>query len=187
MKCIAYTRPGGGLSVIHPQEGGRLAKLLVKDGQAHTIDPPQPVDTVFGEWPAEGVDYIEWAETEDQFVARVGLKDLPPDTPDAKVLDQSDLPDRTFRNAWKDYGDSIGIDMAAAREIHKEKLRQLRAPKLAALDIEYQRADENGDAVKKADIAAQKRALRDVTRLPEIDAAQTPEELKAVMPESLKS
>ena len=36
----------------------------------------------------------------------------------------------------------FGIDMAKAREIHKTNIRQARAPKLAELDIEFQKAQE---------------------------------------------
>ena len=58
--------------------------------------------------------------------------------------------------------------------------------KLAALDVEYQHADERGDVAEKARIAAKKQALRDVTADPAIEAAQTPEALKAVWPDILK-
>ena len=36
----------------------------------------------------------------------------------------------------------FGIDMAKAREIHKEKIRTARTPKLVELDIEFQKAQE---------------------------------------------
>ena len=36
----------------------------------------------------------------------------------------------------------FGIDMAKAKEIHKNKIRQARTPKLAELDIEFQKAQE---------------------------------------------
>jgi hypothetical protein len=101
---------------------------------------------------------------------------------------RSDIPsDRTFRNAWKAEGQKIGHDMEKCRAIHRENLRALRAPKLAALDVEYQRADEGGDNEKKKDIAKRKQALRDVTADPAIVAAKTPDELKAAIPHALQS
>lgn len=101
-------------------------------------------------------------------------------------IEPSDVPkDRTFREAWRDTG-KIEIDMPSARNIHRERLRALRAPKLAALDVEYQRADEAGNAANKKAIAARKQALRDVTKDPAIDAAATPEELAAIIPAALK-
>lgn len=80
----------------------------------------------------------------------------------------------------------ITVDMAKARDIQRDRIREMRAPVLAELDIAYQRADEQGDAEAKADIAARKQALRDATKDPAIDAAKTPEELKAVIPDALK-
>jgi hypothetical protein len=94
--------------------------------------------------------------------------------------------DRTFRNAWVLADCRIAVNMDKARDIHRERLRTLRAPMLAALDIDYQRADEAGNAGRKRAIATRKQALRDVTADPAIDAAQTPDELKAVLPAILK-
>lgn len=103
------------------------------------------------------------------------------------VVDESEIPvDRTFRNAWKADCGKITHDMDKCREIHKSKLRELRAPKLSALDVEYMRALELGDSVKMQSIAAQKQALRDVTKAPELTAAKTPDELKAAIPAILK-
>lgn len=88
--------------------------------------------------------------------------------------------DRTFRSAWQFSGNAIEVDMVKARDIHRENLRRERAPRLLALDVAVIRADEEGDALAKADAVARKRALRDVTSDERIEAAQTPEELKAL-------
>jgi hypothetical protein len=56
-------------------------------------------------------------------------------------------------------------------------IRAERAPKLEALDVEFMRAVEAGDAEKQAEIAAKKQALRDATDNPAITAATTPGEL----------
>lgn len=104
-----------------------------------------------------------------------------------RPLDIAEIPsNRTFRNAWRDYGDKLDVDMPAARDIWRDTLRKLREPRLAALDIAYQRADERGDSSLKAEIAAEKQALRDVTDDPAIEAAQTPEELMTVIPTVLQ-
>lgn len=81
----------------------------------------------------------------------------------------------------------ITINMGKAREIQRDRLRAMRVPLLNALDVEYQRADEQGDMVAKAAIAAKKQILRDVTKDPAIDAAETPEELAVVIPDILKA
>ena len=39
----------------------------------------------------------------------------------------------------------FGIDMAKAREIHKTNIRNARTPKLAELDIEFQKAQWKTD------------------------------------------
>lgn len=94
--------------------------------------------------------------------------------------------DRTYRNAWKDDGrDKPGHDMAKARNVHREHLRNARAPRLDELDIDYQRADEQSDQGWKRDVVARKQKLRDVTDHPDIEAAQTIEELRALTLEEL--
>jgi hypothetical protein len=91
--------------------------------------------------------------------------------------------DRTFRGAWAFNGAAVEIDMAAARGIHRDNLRAERAPKLAALDVAYMKAlEQSGDT---AAIAAQKQALRDVTGDARIEAAATPDALKALTLDAL--
>jgi len=105
----------------------------------------------------------------------------------AVVVDDSIIPrDRTFRNAWKLEGGSIAHDMEKCREIHRSRMRLAREPLFAALDIEFMRANETGEAVKRLAVVKKKQELRDVTADPRIEAAKTPEELKAVWPECLK-
>lgn len=95
------------------------------------------------------------------------------------------LTDRTYRNAWASTSGKDGIthDMPKARELHREILRRARAPMLEALDVEYLRAQETGDPAKVAAVALRKQTLRDVTKLPAIEAAQTVEELKRIVME----
>jgi hypothetical protein len=90
--------------------------------------------------------------------------------------------DRSYRDAWTDQGDRIGHDMGKARAIHRDKLRAARAPLLAALDVDYAKADEAGNQAEKRRVAAEKQRLRDITADPRIDAAATIDELKGVIP-----
>jgi len=76
----------------------------------------------------------------------------------------------------------IIINLNKAREIHKDKMREARAPKLAALDVAFMRAVEQADTAKQAEIAAEKQALRDVTKDPDIAAASDVDALKAAWP-----
>ena len=67
--------------------------------------------------------------------------------------------------------------MAKAKEIHKAKIRIARKPKLAELDIEFQKALETSSDT--AAIVSKKQALRDAPANTAIDAATTEAELKA--------
>jgi hypothetical protein len=91
----------------------------------------------------------------------------------------AELPgDRDYRNAWALDGDKIVIDLERAKDLHRAKLREARAPRMAELDVQFMRALEQGKGT--AAIAEQKQSLRDVTKADAINAAQTIEELKAV-------
>ena len=73
----------------------------------------------------------------------------------------------------------INVNMQKARDIHREKVRQARKPLLEARDIAFMRAVEAGDTDAQATVAAEKQALRDATSAAAIDAATTPDALKA--------
>ena len=53
----------------------------------------------------------------------------------------------------------IGINTATAKEIHKKYMRDTRTPLLAALDVDYQRAQET--SASTTTIVSKKQALRD--------------------------
>ena len=86
--------------------------------------------------------------------------------------------DRTFRGAWSFNGDAVEVDMAAARDIHKDNLRAERKPRLDALDVDFMQALEAGNSTTQ--IAADKQTLRDITDDARIAAATTPDALKAL-------
>ena len=71
----------------------------------------------------------------------------------------------------------FGVDMAKAREIHKNNIRRAREPKLAELDVEFQKALETGAST--TDIVAKKQALRDAPADSGITAASDTDALKA--------
>ena len=71
----------------------------------------------------------------------------------------------------------FGIDMTKAREIHKNKIREARTPKLAELDIEFQKALET--SADTSAIVAKKQALRDAPADSGIAAASDTDALKA--------
>ena len=71
----------------------------------------------------------------------------------------------------------FGINMDKAKEIHRNKIRKARAPKLAELDVEFQKALET--SADTTSIVSKKKALRDAPANAAIDAAKTEAELKA--------
>ena len=71
----------------------------------------------------------------------------------------------------------FGIDMAKAREIHKTNIRIAREPKLAELDVEFQKAQETGAST--TDIVAKIQELRDAPADSDIAAASDTDALKA--------
>ena len=71
----------------------------------------------------------------------------------------------------------FGIDMAKAREIHKNNIRASREILLAQLDIEFQKALETNAST--TDIVSKKQALRDAPAAVGIATASNVTELKA--------
>jgi len=72
----------------------------------------------------------------------------------------------------------ITVNMDKAKAITKARLREERAPLLAAQDVAFQRALES--SADTSAIVAEKQRLRDITSL--ADAATTLDELKAITP-----
>jgi hypothetical protein len=186
-KVIVYTQGDGRLAIVVPSEGARLASKVTVEGKEFlpTKGAAQPVDRFFRAWPISGAK-VEWAETEDQFAERISKKDAPAGSSNVTILSASDLPaDRALRGAWRYSAGACYVDMPAAREIHRDRMRVARGPLLAALDVSYICAMESADSTKAREVVAAKQALREVTADPRIDAASTPEELKAVWPDAL--
>ena len=70
----------------------------------------------------------------------------------------------------------IEIDLAKAKNLKKESLRQARKPLLEAQDVAFQRAlESNSDTTA---IVVEKQRLRDITML--CDTAESVEDLKAI-------
>jgi len=101
-----------------------------------------------------------------------------------ELIDWKELPPRReFRNAWQAEPGKVGTNMTKAREIHMGRIRTARNGKLKELDTEYQRADEDNDPALKAQIAQQKRELRDLPATFDLESAGTPEELSKLWPD----
>ena len=96
---------------------------------------------------------------------------------DKTNLSVEEIRDKDVPTGKTSYIVGFGIDMAKAREIHKTNIRNARTPKLAELDIEFQKALETGAST--TDIVAKKQALRDAPADSGIAAASDANALKA--------
>lgn len=74
----------------------------------------------------------------------------------------------------------ININMEKAKNIWRDKVRADRAPYFEQLDVDYLKATESQNVVVKTHIETKKQQLRDATEDSRIEAATTPDELKAV-------
>ncbi len=115
----------------------------------------------------------------------IAAKDVPSGI-EYKIIKKDTLPeDRTFRDAWGIEDWSVVIKIDKAKEIWKDKWRKAREPKLKALDIEFMKAIESGDALKQEETKAKKQILRDVTAT-NLSSVSSIDELKKVWPDCLK-
>ena len=87
--------------------------------------------------------------------------------------------DRHFRGAWSLSGSVISEDMDAAKEIFKDKIREVRAPLLDAEDVVYMKALETGDTDAQAASVTKKNNLRNAPAASAITNAANIAALKA--------
>ena len=108
---------------------------------------------------------------------------------DGKLISSDDLTskpsDRHFRNAWTLSGKVITEDVAAAKVIFKDKIREVRSPLLEAQDVAYMKALEDDDSSAQTTIKNKKKSLRDAPAASAIDDADTIAKLKAAWDTSL--
>ena len=120
---------------------------------------------------------------EENTIDELAQKVIPTGISTYSVVDNSIIPaDRSFRNSWVGVGigttgATIIEDITRAKELHKAKIREARADKFTALDIEYQRATET--SADTSTIVAKKQALRDAPAASGIATAANITELKA--------
>ena len=101
------------------------------------------------------------------------------------VSDATMPTDRHFRNAWSLSGTVISEDLAKAKEIFKDKIREVRKPLLEAEDVAYMKALEADDATAKEASVTKKTSLRDAPAAAAITNADTIAKLKAAWDTSL--
>ena len=86
--------------------------------------------------------------------------------------------DRNFRNAWAISDKVISEDLTKAKEIFKEKIREVRKPLLEAEDVVYMKALESSDTDAQTASINKKKALRDAPANTKIADADTIDKLK---------
>ena len=105
------------------------------------------------------------------------ITDMDGKTADAAAVSKPS--DRHFRGAGKLSGSTISEDMTKAKEIFKDKIREVRKPLLEAEDVVYMKALEADDASAKTASVNKKKALRDAPAASAINSADTIAKLKA--------
>jgi hypothetical protein len=86
---------------------------------------------------------------------------------------------RDFRGAWSLTGSVISEDLTKAKEIFKDKIREVRKPLLEEEDVAYMKALESDNADAKAASVLMKETLRNAPANAAIASATTITELKA--------
>ena len=87
--------------------------------------------------------------------------------------------DRHFRNAWTLSGTVISEDLATAKTIFKDKIREVRKPLLEAQDVLFMKALEDDNSSAQTTAKNTKKKLRDAPAASAITNADTIEKLKA--------
>jgi len=86
--------------------------------------------------------------------------------------------DRHFRDAWAISDKVISEDITKAKDVFKDKIRQVRKPLLEAEDIVYMKALEVSDSSAQTASINKKKALRDAPAASAITNADTIAKLK---------
>ena len=87
--------------------------------------------------------------------------------------------DRHFRGAWSLSGNVISEDLTKAKEIFKDKIREVRKPLLEEEDVVYMKALEADDASAKTASVTKKTNLRNAPAASAITSASSITALKA--------
>ena len=103
--------------------------------------------------------------------------------PGGVTSEQNDLDN--FFDSWVHDGTKVVVDMSRARGEQMNRIRTLRAAKLAAADIAINKAQDAGDGVAEAAERAKRQALRDLPQTFDLSGYATPETLKDAWPQEL--
>ena len=119
--------------------------------------------------------------TNDMSVEEYCLKFLNGDKNYIELSETNSL-DMFFGDALELENKQIVVNIQRAKKIWIEEFRKARKQLLVALDIEFMRAVESGDATLQGEIASKKQALREVTT---VKLPDTLEGIKSTWPNIL--
>ena len=132
---------------------------------------------IFYSRPDGGLSIVSVPVDTDAAIA-AALAKLPATASNVTTVDESVVPlDRTFRNAWRQNGVSVRVDLPIARTLVEKEIETRRRVKIRDV-LEREALGEN--------VAVEKAALRSINARLLVDAAQTPEALKLAIPDVLK-
>ena len=94
-------------------------------------------------------------------------------------------PTSSYRDAWRWVDGNIELDITAAREISKTRIRDLRNRHLLRLDDEQLIAIGKQDDARIMEIENEKQVLRDIPETIDWDNANTSYDLNHIMPVEL--
>lgn len=97
----------------------------------------------------------------------------------------SEPSNRLFRDAWSLSGTVISEDLDTAKDIFRDKVREIRKPLLEAEDVVYMKALEADDSAAKTASVTKKNNLRNAPAASAITSATTIDELKLAWDTSL--
>ena len=100
--------------------------------------------------------------TLDEYKQHIWSSSVPADAINPAWVEDSAIPeDGYFRDAWKQNGLKVNVDLPLARGVHLDQLRGLRNEKLKAMDVQYMQALQKKDGSDVV-IAQQMQDLRDM-------------------------
>jgi len=168
VKKIVFEHPVyGGLSISRPNYKGRSR-------------PPDMTDDEFCEYVAQLNLRNAYHQKDGVYPERSFIEGE-----DYHIIEEDEIPEELFHEAWEWGIDRIMTNMPKARGMHMDRIRIARNSELAKKDIEFMRAIEAGDGSHKA-IAAEKQVLRDIPQTFDL-TTDTPEELKNKWPDSFSN
>lgn len=192
---VGITRPNWNKYTLDPEEAAASGKELIEDlddwlmGEAlksphicghqpfhaNRMEGQDEFCTYPSKWLAENKEHPSHAAFSKALTVAQARSSL--------VMEDTDLPDeKSFKNA-REFDPVCGIktNMITARKIVTDRVREERNKRLVVEDINYIRAQENGDVAEQAAVVSLKIALRDLpaTIQPELDALPDVTELES--------